>query len=103
MTWDDDDDDVKNNQMSHVVGPVACVLFASLLRCSSLYEQDNANMFLEPSVISETVLPYLLCLAKQYPESSVLAKLLDQWERENADSVRENLSICAKLRSGNYS
>ncbi|XP_060763342.1 tRNA (32-2'-O)-methyltransferase regulator THADA isoform X2 [Neoarius graeffei] len=73
---------------------------AKLTQCSSLYEQDNANMFLEPSVISETVLPYLLCLAKQYPESSVLAKLLDQWERENADSVRENLSICAKLRSG---
>lgn len=59
-------------------------------------------MFLEPSVISETMLPYLLCLAKRYPESSVLAKRLDQWEQENTVSVRENLSICAKLNLGNY-
>ncbi|XP_026787175.3 thyroid adenoma-associated protein homolog isoform X1 [Pangasianodon hypophthalmus] len=73
---------------------------AKLTQCSSLYEQDNANMFLEPSVISETMLPYLLCLAKRYPESSVLAKLLDQWEQENTVSVRENLSICAKLHLG---
>lgn len=60
-------------------------------------------MFLEPAVITETMLPYLLCLAKHYPESSVLAKLLDHWEQENTVSVRENLSICAKLHLGNYS
>ncbi|KAM9447169.1 tRNA (32-2'-O)-methyltransferase regulator THADA isoform 2-T2 [Clarias gariepinus] len=73
---------------------------AKLSQSNSLYEQDNANMFLEPSVISETVLPYLLCLAKRYPESSVVAKTLDQWEEENTVSVRENLSICAKLQLG---
>lgn len=72
-----------------------------LPRCSSLYEQDNANMFLEPSVISETVLPYLLCLANRYQESSVLAKRLDEWEQENAVSIRENLRVCAKLHLGN--
>ncbi|KAF5901036.1 thyroid adenoma-associated protein isoform X1, partial [Clarias magur] len=70
---------------------------AKLTQCDSLYEQDNANMFLEPSVISETVLPYLLCLARRYPESSVVAKTLDQWEVENTVSVRENLGICAKI------
>lgn len=59
-------------------------------------------MYLEPSVISETVLPYLLCLAKRYPESSVLAKLLDQWDQENTVYVGENLRICAKLHLGNY-
>ncbi|KAK3538827.1 hypothetical protein QTP86_015956 [Hemibagrus guttatus] len=73
---------------------------AKLTQCSSLYEQDNANMYLEPSVISETVMPYLFCLAKRYPESSVLAKLLDQWEQENTVCVRENLRICAKLHLG---
>ncbi|XP_047675030.1 thyroid adenoma-associated protein homolog isoform X1 [Tachysurus fulvidraco] len=73
---------------------------AKLTRSSSLYEQDNANMYLEPSVISETVLPYLLCLAKRYPESSVLDKLLDQWAQENTDSVYENLRICSKLHLG---
>lgn len=81
--------------------PLLVFLLVFFLRCGSLYEQDNANMSLEPSVISETVLPYLLCLAKRYPESSVLAKLLDQWEQENTISVRESLSICAKLHLGN--
>lgn len=79
------------------------LVFSLLLRCSSLYEQDSANVFLEPSVISETVLPYLLCLAKRYPESSVLANHLDHWEQENTASVEENLRICARLHLGNYS
>ncbi|KAI5088412.1 thyroid adenoma-associated protein-like isoform X1 [Silurus meridionalis] len=83
---------------SSLMGSTA--LEALSVRCSTLYEQDNANMFLEPSVISETILPYLLCLAKRYPESSVLARLLDRWEQENTVSVRENLSICAELHLG---
>ncbi|XP_066509917.1 tRNA (32-2'-O)-methyltransferase regulator THADA-like [Hoplias malabaricus] len=69
-------------------------------QCSSLYEQDEANVFLEPSVISETVLPYLICLAKRYPESSSLAEGLDQWASQNVASVRENLDVCMKLQLG---
>ncbi|XP_072521074.1 tRNA (32-2'-O)-methyltransferase regulator THADA [Salminus brasiliensis] len=69
-------------------------------QCSSLYEQDEANVYLEPSVISETVLPYLICLAKRYPESSSLAEHLDQWAKQNAASVKENLGICKSLRLG---
>ncbi|KAK1792285.1 hypothetical protein P4O66_012240, partial [Electrophorus voltai] len=71
---------------------------AQLARCSSLYEQDEANVFLEPSVISETVLPYLLCLAKRYPESTSLAECLDEWARQSATSIRENLSVCTGLQ-----
>ncbi|XP_076846062.1 tRNA (32-2'-O)-methyltransferase regulator THADA isoform X2 [Brachyhypopomus gauderio] len=66
----------------------------------SLYEQDEANVFLEPSVIAETVLPYLVCLAKHYPESSSLAECLDQWAQQNANSIQENLSICTRLQLG---
>ncbi|XP_015461736.3 thyroid adenoma-associated protein homolog [Astyanax mexicanus] len=69
-------------------------------QCSSLYEQDEANVFLEPSVISETVLPHLMSLAQRYPESSSLAEQLDQWAEQNAASVRENLSICKSLQIG---
>ncbi|KAI4884419.1 hypothetical protein NFI96_026372 [Prochilodus magdalenae] len=69
-------------------------------QCSSLYEQDDANVFLEPSVISETVLQYLLYLAKRYPESSSLAQRLDQWARQSVASVRENLNVCMRLPLG---
>ncbi|KAL7836832.1 hypothetical protein AOLI_G00281160 [Acnodon oligacanthus] len=76
------------------------LLKAKCTQCSSLYEQDEANVFLEPSVISETVLQYLLCLAKRYPESPSLARHLDQWASQSAASVRENLDICMRLQLG---
>ncbi|XP_017580907.2 thyroid adenoma-associated protein homolog isoform X1 [Pygocentrus nattereri] len=76
------------------------LLEAKRTQCSSLYEQDEANVFLEPSVISETVLQYLLCLAKRYPESPSLACHLDQWASQSAASVRENLDICMRLQLG---
>ncbi|XP_056602907.1 thyroid adenoma-associated protein homolog [Triplophysa dalaica] len=68
--------------------------------CRSLYERDEANVYAEPSVMSESLLPYLLRLAKRYPESSTLAEDLELWARNNVSAVRENLSICLKFQLG---
>ncbi|XP_062874157.1 tRNA (32-2'-O)-methyltransferase regulator THADA [Trichomycterus rosablanca] len=73
---------------------------ATLTQFSRMYEQDKPNVYLEPSVIAETVLPYLLRLAKRYPESTGLAECLDQWGKQNAVAIRENLSVCIRLCSG---
>ncbi|XP_051979593.1 thyroid adenoma-associated protein homolog [Xyrauchen texanus] len=69
-------------------------------QCHSLYERDEANVFAEPSVISECLLPYLLQMAKHYPESSTLAENLEHWARNNAATVRKNLTICMQLQLG---
>ncbi|XP_073696191.1 tRNA (32-2'-O)-methyltransferase regulator THADA [Garra rufa] len=69
-------------------------------QCRSLYERDEANVFAEPSVISECLLPHLLNLVKHYPESSTLAKNLEHWARNSAAIVKENLTICTKLQLG---
>ncbi|XP_065106767.2 tRNA (32-2'-O)-methyltransferase regulator THADA isoform X2 [Paramisgurnus dabryanus] len=69
-------------------------------QCRSLYERDEANVFAEPSVMSECLLPYLLRLAKRYPESSALARDLEHWAGNNVATVRENLTICLKFQLG---
>lgn len=72
-----------------------------MVRCRSLYEQDEPNVFAEPSVMSGCLLPYLLHLAKHYPESSTLAEDLELWAQNNVTTVRENLTICLKFQLGN--
>lgn len=69
-------------------------------QCCSLYERDEANVFAEPSVMSECLLPYLLHLAKHYPESSTLAEDLELWAQNSVTTVRENLTICLKFQLG---
>ncbi|XP_048100579.1 thyroid adenoma-associated protein homolog isoform X2 [Alosa alosa] len=70
---------------------------------TNLYERDEANMYAEPLAISECVLPYLLQLAKKYPESSGLAQILDNWVHDNLAQMLENLTICKKIISGQQS
>ncbi|XP_039515699.1 thyroid adenoma-associated protein homolog isoform X2 [Pimephales promelas] len=70
-------------------------------QCRSLYERDEANVYAEPSVISECLLPYLLHLVKHYPESSTLTKNLEHWARNTAAIVNKNLTICMQLQLGN--
>uniref|UniRef100_A0A671R447 Thyroid adenoma-associated protein homolog n=1 Tax=Sinocyclocheilus anshuiensis TaxID=1608454 RepID=A0A671R447_9TELE len=69
-------------------------------QCRSLYERDEANVFAEPSVISECLLPHLLNLIKHYPKSSTLAKNLERWAQNSAAIVKENLTICMQLQLG---
>ncbi|XP_051924804.1 thyroid adenoma-associated protein homolog isoform X2 [Hippocampus zosterae] len=66
--------------------------------CGSLYEQDDANVFAEPSVMSEYVLPYLLLMAEKYSESSALAQRLSTWAEENAAPLLDNLTLCKSLQ-----
>jgi hypothetical protein len=70
-------------------------------RCASLYEQDEANVFAEPSVMSACLLPYLLQLAEKYPASSVVGERLGVWARENVTDLLENLRVCKDLQPGN--
>ncbi|XP_023821654.1 thyroid adenoma-associated protein homolog [Oryzias latipes] len=64
---------------------------------SSLYEQDEANVFAEPSVMSAHVLPHLLQLAEKSSKCSTLAHSLTSWAEENATQVLEDLKFCEKI------
>ncbi|XP_051278992.1 thyroid adenoma-associated protein homolog [Dicentrarchus labrax] len=71
---------------------------ASETVCSSLYEQDEANVFAEPSVMSAHVLPYLLQMAEKSSESSALAQSLSAWAGESAAQVLDSLAVCKELQ-----
>ncbi|XP_068167990.1 tRNA (32-2'-O)-methyltransferase regulator THADA [Antennarius striatus] len=76
---------------------------ASETGCSSLYEQDEANVFAEPSVMSAHVLPYLLQMANRYSESSALTQSLKAWAEESAAQVIDSLKFYKELQSGLFS
>ncbi|CAJ1068273.1 thyroid adenoma-associated protein homolog isoform X1 [Xyrichtys novacula] len=71
---------------------------ASATACSSLYEQDEANVFAEPSVMSAHVLPYLLQTAEKHSKSSALAQSLNSWVGDNAAQVLDGLSVCNEIQ-----
>uniref|UniRef100_A0A8D3AWE0 Si:ch211-225b11.4 n=1 Tax=Scophthalmus maximus TaxID=52904 RepID=A0A8D3AWE0_SCOMX len=85
-----------------------CHLPQSDLRCvlreasetggSSLYEQDEANVFAEPSVMSAHVLPHLLRLADKSSQSSALAQSLRAWAEQSAAQVSDSLAVCRDLQ-----
>ncbi|XP_061527590.1 tRNA (32-2'-O)-methyltransferase regulator THADA isoform X2 [Phycodurus eques] len=66
--------------------------------CGGLYEQDDANVFAEPSVMCAHVLPYLLLMAEKYSESSVMAQSLSTWAEENAALLLDNLTLCKDIQ-----
>ncbi|XP_061672934.1 tRNA (32-2'-O)-methyltransferase regulator THADA-like isoform X2 [Syngnathoides biaculeatus] len=66
--------------------------------CRGLYEQDDANVFAEPSVMCAHVLPYLLLVAEKCSESSALASCLGTWAQENAALLLDNLALCKDIR-----
>uniref|UniRef100_UPI003AAEFBF2 tRNA (32-2'-O)-methyltransferase regulator THADA n=1 Tax=Centroberyx gerrardi TaxID=166262 RepID=UPI003AAEFBF2 len=68
--------------------------------CASLYEQDEANVFAEPSVMSACLLPYLLQIVEKYSESSALAQRLSAWAEESVAQVLDSLSVCKDLQPG---
>lgn len=76
------------------------VFLAVFFRCSSLYEQDEANVYAEPSVMTAHVLTYLLQMAEKYSESSLLAQSLRTWAEENTAQVLDSLSVCKELLPG---
>ncbi|XP_023199487.1 thyroid adenoma-associated protein homolog isoform X3 [Xiphophorus maculatus] len=63
----------------------------------SLYEQDEANVFAEPSVMSAHMLPYLLQMAEKSSQSSALAQTLTAWAEKNTAQVLDNLTDCEQL------
>uniref|UniRef100_A0A3P8VX30 Si:ch211-225b11.4 n=1 Tax=Cynoglossus semilaevis TaxID=244447 RepID=A0A3P8VX30_CYNSE len=64
---------------------------------STLYEQDEANVFAEPSVMSAQVLPYLLQMTEKHPQSSALAQSLSMWVEQSAAHVCDCLELCKNL------
>ncbi|KAM8885353.1 tRNA (32-2'-O)-methyltransferase regulator THADA isoform 2-T2 [Spinachia spinachia] len=64
---------------------------------SSLYEQDEANVFAEPSVMSAHVLPYLLKMVEKSSESSAVGQRLSAWAEESAAQVLDSLAVCKEL------
>lgn len=73
---------------------------ALVLSCSSLYEQDEANVFAEPSVMSARLMPYLLQMADRYSESPSLAQSLRAWAKANVAQVLDSLAACKELVPG---
>uniref|UniRef100_A0A3Q2QTY6 Si:ch211-225b11.4 n=1 Tax=Fundulus heteroclitus TaxID=8078 RepID=A0A3Q2QTY6_FUNHE len=67
-------------------------------RSCSLYEQDEVNVFAEPSIMSAHILPYLLQLAEKSSQCSALAQTLTTWAEENAAQVLDNLTACEQLQ-----
>ncbi|XP_055079941.1 thyroid adenoma-associated protein homolog [Periophthalmus magnuspinnatus] len=68
--------------------------------CVTLYEQDEANVFSEPSVMCAQVLPYLLRIADKYSQSPSLEKHLNTWVKETGPQVLEDLQVCKELSTG---
>ncbi|XP_054904834.1 thyroid adenoma-associated protein homolog [Poeciliopsis prolifica] len=64
----------------------------------SLYEQDEANVFAEPSVMSAHILPYLLQMAEKSSQSSALAQTLTTWAEQNTAQVLDDLTHCEQLQ-----
>ncbi|KAK0150982.1 Thyroid adenoma-associated [Merluccius polli] len=69
-------------------------------RCSNLYEQDDANVFAEPSVMAAFLLPRLLQMADKCPECPALAQRLRAWASENAPRVLDDVAACTALLPG---
>nr|XP_015221939.1 PREDICTED: thyroid adenoma-associated protein homolog isoform X1 [Lepisosteus oculatus] len=65
--------------------------------CTSLYEQDDANVFEEPSVMSELLLPYLIQLADKTDKPSHLKNRLAVWAAENTAGILNNIHFCKQL------
>lgn len=76
------------------------VFIVLLFRCSSLYEQDEANVFAEPSVMSAHVLPYLLRMVEKSSESSALAQTLSAWAEQSAVQVLQGIAVCKEIFPG---
>ncbi|XP_030647585.1 thyroid adenoma-associated protein homolog [Chanos chanos] len=66
-------------------------------QCVSLYEQDDSNVFAEPGVLVECVLPYLLRLAIRAAESPVLTQSVSDWAQQNSARVQHDLTVCSQL------
>ncbi|XP_063753076.1 tRNA (32-2'-O)-methyltransferase regulator THADA isoform X2 [Eleginops maclovinus] len=71
---------------------------ASVGGSSSLYEQDEANVFAEPSVMSAHVLPYLLQMVERSSESSDVAQRLSAWAEEGAAQLLDSIAVCKKIK-----
>ncbi|XP_042345011.1 thyroid adenoma-associated protein homolog [Plectropomus leopardus] len=73
-------------------------VLASETGCSSLYEQDEANVFAEPSVMCAHMLPYLLQMAEKYSESAAVAQSLCAWAEESTAQVLDGLAVCKEIQ-----
>uniref|UniRef100_A0A8C5G1Z7 Thyroid adenoma-associated protein homolog n=1 Tax=Gouania willdenowi TaxID=441366 RepID=A0A8C5G1Z7_GOUWI len=65
---------------------------ASAVRCSSLYEQDEANVFAEPSAMATLVLPHLLQMVEKYSQSSDLTQSLNTWAELSVSGLMDGIS-----------
>ncbi|KAK1160136.1 hypothetical protein AOXY_G21641 [Acipenser oxyrinchus oxyrinchus] len=60
----------------------------------SLYEQDEANVFAEPAVISQLLLPYLLQLTEKLAFSSDHRERVAHWVTTNTAGILQNMGCC---------
>ncbi|MGH0167384.1 UNVERIFIED_CONTAM: hypothetical protein FKN15_052121 [Acipenser sinensis] len=62
--------------------------------CVSLYEQDEANVFAEPAMISQLLLPYLLQLTEKLAFSSDHRERVAHWVTTNTAGILQNMGCC---------
>lgn len=65
-----------------------------------MYEQDEANVFAEPSVMAEQLLPYLLRIVDRYADCPLLVQSLTAWAQENVGPVLDGLAASKELAPG---
>lgn len=65
-----------------------------------MYEQDEANVFAEPSVMVAQLLPYLLQIVDRYAECPLLVQSLMAWAQENVVLVLDGLAASKELVPG---
>ncbi|XP_069476045.1 tRNA (32-2'-O)-methyltransferase regulator THADA-like isoform X2 [Ambystoma mexicanum] len=63
-------------------------------RATSLYEQDEPNVYAEPAVFSRLLLPFLLQLLEKMAESPRHLQNIECWARESIKPVVSGLQYC---------
>ncbi|XP_053726379.1 thyroid adenoma-associated protein homolog isoform X1 [Synchiropus splendidus] len=72
---------------------------ASDAASTSLYQQDDANVFAEPAVMSLHALPLLLRLVQKQSQSPKLTASLRAWAEEHAGRLLHSLTLFYKLHA----
>lgn len=70
-----------------------------LPRAPSLYKEDEPNVFAEPAVLAQQLLPFLLQLLEKVPDASLLRASTLRWLEAAGPGVLQDLQYCKHLWS----
>lgn len=68
-------------------------------RAPSLYKEDEPNVFAEPAILAQQLLPFLLQLLEKVPDASPLRASARCWLEATGPGVLRDLRYCKHLWS----